>query len=114
MDCGVGGRPFGHALPPGGPAAGGDREGEARGEVAGLSFVGDGQAPVAEQPGDSALAVPPVSAQPVVALDSAAGDAWRDAECAAVAAQVGSVVCLIGGEGWPWGRLWQGPGDIWL
>lgn len=47
--------------------------------MAAFAFVPDGQAPVAEQPGDRALNLPPVPPEPLAGLDAAAGDPGRDA-----------------------------------
>ena len=57
------------------------------------SFVSDGQTAEAIDPGEGAFDDPAVTAEPILALDAAAGDAGFDVALAAVA----PTACMIGG-----------------
>nr|GLK40459.1 hypothetical protein GCM10017611_73340 [Rhodococcus wratislaviensis] len=69
---------------------------EESGKVLGVAFVADGQASVAGESGDGAFDLPPVPAQPVVPVDSAADDAWNSSLFAQPPAVLVLVVALVG------------------
>jgi hypothetical protein len=76
-------------------AGDGSREGEEGQEVAGVTFVAQGQPPVAGQPGERSFDDPPVPAELVTGLDAFAGDADGDAAVAEPGAQVSLVIGLV-------------------
>jgi hypothetical protein len=81
----------------------GDRrgEGEECGEQVGVAFVADGEAAVAGEPGDGAFDLPAVSAEALVGVDAAAGDARGDAALAQPGPVDLRVVGFVGAElGW--------------
>lgn len=63
-----------------------------------LPLVPDGEAAVAEEPGDRPFDLPAVSAEPLAGFDSRAGDAWDDAAAAQPPQVLGGVVGLVRAE----------------
>ncbi|GAA0909110.1 hypothetical protein GCM10009574_101490 [Streptomyces asiaticus] len=63
-----------------------------------LSFVSDGQAPVAEEPRDRPFDLPAVSAEAFAGLDSGTGYTWDDATVAQPRQALGGVVRLVRAE----------------
>lgn len=78
-----------------GQGGGQAEEGE---EVGALSLVSDGEAAVAEEPGDRPLDLPTVSAEPLARLDARAGDTRDDSAFAQPGQVVGGEVCLVRAE----------------
>lgn len=78
-----------------GEGCGEAEEGE---EVAALAFVSDGEAAVAEQPGNGAFDLPAVPSESLGRLDAGAGDPDRDAAFAQPGAVFGGVVGLVRAE----------------
>jgi hypothetical protein len=63
--------------------------------VAAFAFVADGEAAVAEQPGDGPLDLPPVPSQPLGRLDARTRDPRGDAPSAQPGQGLGGVVGLV-------------------
>lgn len=66
--------------------------------MAALSLVSDGQAAVAEEPGDRPFDLPAVPAETLAGLDAGPGDARDDAPLAQPLQPLGGVVRLVGAE----------------
>lgn len=71
---------------------------EESGEVFAVAFLADGQATVTSEPGDGPFDLPPVSAEPIVPVDPASGDARDDALGAQPPTVDVVVVALVGAE----------------
>jgi hypothetical protein len=71
------------------------RPGRGRQEVAAFAFVADGEAKVAEQPGDGTLDLPPVPSQALGRLDARMGDPRGDAASAQPCQGLSGMVNLV-------------------
>lgn len=66
--------------------------------MAAFSLVSDGQAAVAEEPGDRPFDLPAVPFETLAGLDAGPGDARDDATTAQSGQPIGGVVRLVGTE----------------